>query len=250
MYFILSKVLLFIITPVYWVCTLLLIAAFTKRKKLRRWCAIAGTVLLAILSNGWLLNAAIRSWEYKQVTLPDSSQYSCAIMLGGFGSAQNKRERTFNGSSDRFIQGMKLFYTGHTSHLLMSGGNGTLGNEIYSEADWVKDQLKEFKFADSTILIENRSRNTVENASFSADILKKSGLKPPFLLVTSAIHMRRAAMIFKNNKVDIVPFPCDFQSHDIIAPGFTDFIPDFSIITGWNNLMKEITGYIVNSRMK
>jgi len=250
MYFILSKVLLFLITPVYWICILLLIAAFTNRRKLRKHTAIAGLILLYIFSNTWLLNVCANSWEYKQVKLPDTAHYSCVIVLGGFSSPVEGKEGRFNGVSDRFIQGMKLVVTGKASHILITGGSGSLRPDEFSEGEWVRGQLKEFKLADSTILIEGKSRNTMENARFSAEILKKSGLKPPYLLVTSAMHMRRSVMIFNKNNVPIVPFPADFITHKIHPPTFWDLIPEFSAITWWDGMIKEIFGYVVNGRMK
>lgn len=245
MYFILSKVLLFIIIPIYWIIILLLIAAFTKHRKLRKRSAIAAVILLAIFSNEYLCNSLSKAWEWPQVHLPDTAHYSCSIVLGGFSSQNSGKEGHFNYAADRFIQAVELQATGKTSHILISGGNGTLNPDVYSEGEWARGQLKKFNFPDSVILIESKSRNTLENAQFSAALLKKSGLKPPYLLITSAFHMRRALMIFKNAGVDVRPYPGNFMAADMkFAPN--QLIPDFEALTWWDLYIKEICGYAVN----
>lgn len=245
MYFILSKVLLFLIMPVNWIIILLLIAAFTKHRKLRHRTAIAGLILLLIFSNTYLCNRFARAWEWPRVNLPDSAHYSCAIVLGGFTSQSNASEGHFGPAADRFIQAMRLQLTGKVTHILVSGGNGHLNPGEFSEGEWARGQLKQFKFADSTILIEGRSRNTLENAQFSATLLKQSGLKPPYLLVTSAFHMRRALMIFKKAGVNVMPYSCNFMTTD---GGFStdQLIPDFEAITWWGLYIKEMCGYVTN----
>jgi uncharacterized SAM-binding protein YcdF (DUF218 family) len=250
MYFIISKVLLFLIFPINWIIVLLLIAIFTKRRKLKKWTTITGIILLIIFSNTWLCNWFAHTWEVKRVTLPDSARYSSAIILGGFVSQINEKEGYFNHSSDRFIEGVRLYTTGKVSHLLISGGNGALNPDGFSEGKWVREQLRQLKFADSSILIEGKSRNTLENAKYSAALLKQSGLKPPYLLVTSGFHMRRALRIFRNNGVDVLPYPCDFISSDVGRPTFVDLIPNFEALTWWNTTIKEEWGYVINYFMK
>jgi uncharacterized SAM-binding protein YcdF (DUF218 family) len=250
MYFLLSKLLLFLIFPINWIIVLLLIAIFTKRRKLRKWATISGIVLLVIFSNTWLCNWFAHTWEWPATNLPENAHYSCAIVLGGFVSQINDKDGRFNHASDRFIEGVRLVATGKASHILISGGNGNFNPGQFSEGEWVRGQLKQLHFADSTILIEGKSRNTLENAKYSAALLKQSGLKPPYLLVTSGYHMRRAMHIFKNAGVNVEAYPCDFISGDVGRPGFADMIPNFEALTWWNTTIKEEWGYLVNYFMK
>jgi uncharacterized SAM-binding protein YcdF (DUF218 family) len=59
--------------------------------------------------------------------------------------------------------------------------------------------------------IEEESFNTAENAKFSARILKHSGVRR-ILLVTDAMHMRRAVMSFKQTGLEVVAAPTTFFS--------------------------------------
>lgn len=180
-----------------------------------------------------------------KVNLPHNAHYSCSIVLGGFSSQSSGKEGHFSFAADRFIQAMLLQRAKKTSHILISGGNGHLNPGAYAEGEWARGQLQQFGFADSVILIESKSRNTLENARFSAALLKQSGLKPPYLLVTSTFHMRRALMIFKRAGVNVTPYPCNFMGSDLkFTPD--QLIPDFEAITWWDLYLKEICGYLVN----
>ncbi|HWZ03040.1 MAG TPA: YdcF family protein [Mucilaginibacter sp.] len=186
-------------------------------------------------------------WDIKPVPLKTSGPYSCAIVLGGFSSEGKNGEGFFNTSADRFIQGLKLLSTGQVSHILISGGNGNLIPDSFEEGDWVKTQLKLFKVPDSCILIEDRSRNTIENAAFTKPILQKAALQPPYLLVTSAFHMRRSLGIFKATGINVIPYSCNYlpgTGSTNISIG--DFIPDGSILGTWDYYIKEAIGTLVN----
>jgi uncharacterized SAM-binding protein YcdF (DUF218 family) len=168
--------------------------------------------------------------------------------LGGFSSKNRTGQGIFTISADRFIQGLKLINTGEVSHILITGGNGELIPDSFTEGDWVKTQLKIFKVPDSCVLIENRSRNTIENAAFTKPILQKAGLQPPYILVTSAFHMRRSLGIFKATGINVIPYPCNYlpgtDSDSSIFIG--DFIPDGSILGTWDYYIKEALGTLVN----
>ncbi len=210
---------------------------------------MASAVVLIIFSNPFLLNQFAKRWDIKAVPLKKSGSYSCAIILGGFSSEDGHGHGFFNGNSDRFIQGLKLIVSGKVSHILISGGNGFVIHDHFAESNWVKTQLLELKVPDSCILVENRSRNTIENARFSKIILKEKRLQPPYILVTSAFHMRRSLGIFSRGGMDVIPYPCNF----IAGHGGTSImqlIPDVDPLYNWNYYIKEVIGNVVNSFKK
>lgn len=57
--------------------------------------------------------------------------------------------------------------------------------------------------------LEVRSLNTAENAIFSADILKRAGIRR-VILVTHAWHMPRARAAFEANGITVIPAPTAF----------------------------------------
>jgi len=245
MYFILSKVLAYFIQPLSWVFILLAIFFITKNKKRKHRCLIAAIVILYIFSNSFLFNKFAGVWDIPPYQQKNNDVYSCAIVLGGFSGGDKSNHGHFTAAADRFIRGAQLLTTGKASHLLITGGNGSLDPGTFREGAWAKVQLEELGISDSLILIENNSKNTIENAKFSNVILQKSNLKGPYLLVTSGFHMRRALMIFKKEGINVIPYSCNLMRRDDLS--FDDyFIPSAEPLGGWVFYIKELIGYTVN----
>ncbi|MEO6851263.1 MAG: YdcF family protein, partial [Mucilaginibacter sp.] len=242
MYFILSKVLLFILFPLCWVAALLITAIFAKKPKIKKRSLIAALAVLVIFSNPFLLAKFAEKYDLPPGTINKNKVYSAAIILGGFSGEDKNGQGYFNDKSDRFIQALKLKATGQVSHIFVSGGSGNPQQDKFTEAGWVKSQLLEFKIPDSLILTELRSRNTFENAAFTKTILEHSHLPPPYLLVTSAFHMRRAFYIFKKEGMDVTPYPCGYLAgnNKLYLADYLTF--DTGTLNSWNYYLKEIVG--------
>lgn len=245
MFFILSKVLSFLLLPVLYVFVLLLIAAITKRPKLKRRCLTWGVVLLWIFSAPLFLNLLARAWDIAPVKLPPGKTYGAAIILGGFVSENKQGKGVFNWAADRFIQGILLQRSGQVKKIVISGGNSNLVPDAFREGYFVQQQLRILQIPDSCILIENHARNTVENASLTKALLLKNKQQGPYLLVTSAFHMRRAMQIFNGQHVDVIPYSCNVISGDVQWSLF-ELMPSAEVLSKWSLYIKEIIGFSVN----
>jgi uncharacterized SAM-binding protein YcdF (DUF218 family) len=245
MYFIFSKVLLFLLFPINWIFVFLLIALFSKKVKLRQKCFVTGVVLLVIFTNPYLLYLFAKSWDIGPDPLGKGKVYSAAIVLGGFSGEDKNGNGVFNEYADRFIQGVRLKEERRVSHILISSGNGNLQQSSFKEAAWANGVLKEFNLPDSAILIEQQSRNTFENAAFSKELLEKEHLKPPYLLVTSAWHMRRALYIFKKSAMDVIPYPAGHIAGNSKFSATDYVMPDAGALAGWGFYLKELVGLVV-----
>ncbi len=80
-----------------------------------------------------------------------------------------------------------------------------------TEAQDMKDLLVEYGVPDEAILVEPKSRTTIENAQRTAELLRPKGIKE-ILLVTSAFHLRRATTLFETAGFKVTPVP---TSHEI-----------------------------------
>jgi hypothetical protein len=63
------------------------------------------------------------------------------------------------------------------------------------------------------LVLENRARNTEENAEFSKSLL--AGIEGPKLLVTSAFHMPRSMGLFRKAGIEVLPWPTDYRSSGV-----------------------------------
>ena len=232
----------FFISPFNWVL-ILLAAGFLFRKKVRRKiCFISALCIFVLFGNKGLLDAYARNWQPKPAILQPGITYSCGIVTGGFGSPDADGGGYFNATADRFIQVMKLYKTGKIKIILISGGNGKPDNENFREGAWAKEQLIEMGIPASVIFVEDKSDNTAGNAINTKKILDSLRLKPPYLLVTSAYHMPRAALIFKKAGINVIPFPCNYDQ----GRGRIDiwsFFPTPSVLLSWDTYLKETLGY-------
>ncbi|WP_295712244.1 YdcF family protein [Mucilaginibacter sp.] len=245
MFFILSKVLAFLLIPLLYIFVLLAIAVFSKKPKAKRNCLLSGLVLLWIFSAPLFLNLFAKAWDVAPGKLDAGKTYSAVIVLGGFAGDNGKGKWAFNWAADRFIQGVLLQRTGKAKKIVISGGNGHLFADGFREADWAKEKLIALQIPDSCILVENQSRNTLENASLTKALLIKNKLKGPYILVTSAFHMRRSLQIFKSKGFDVIAYPCNYFAGTGNL-SFGDLIPEAGVLTGWNTYIKELIGYMVN----
>jgi uncharacterized SAM-binding protein YcdF (DUF218 family) len=242
MFFILSKVLLAFIFPLTWVFGLMVYGLFTKNVKRKKTLLISAFILLCFFGNRFTAGAIAGLWDSTPFK-PSSQKYSAVIVLGGFVSEGQNGQGYFNGASERFSTATKLLADGTARHLLFTGGNADINPDNFSEAQFVGRQLKNLNFADSLILLDGKARNTRENAINAKALLEKAHLKPPYLLVTSAFHMRRANLIFVKAGLNVVPYPCGYEAKGSILPA--DFIPGTEALGQWNVYMKEMVGYLI-----
>jgi uncharacterized SAM-binding protein YcdF (DUF218 family) len=242
MFFILSKILIYLLNPMIWILAGMSLALFTPKKILRYRALLVSSIILFLFSNPFLLNQFAEQWDIGNESYDKNKIYSCAIVLGGFSSDNGNGGGFFNASADRFIQALKLKTSGKVSNLLIVGGNSKIIPGKFMESVWVKAQLIELNIPDSTILIESNSRNTSENALFSKNQLRRKNLPPPYLLITSAFHMRRSLYTFKNAGIKVVPYPSNFVvgKNEV---SFDDFIPQAEVINTWGTYLKEVIGF-------
>ena len=67
-------------------------------------------------------------------------------------------------------------------------------------------------------------------------------LQPPYLLITSAHHIPRATVLFKNAGINTVPYPCSYiagrENYRL-----SGIIPQIEVLMRWEFYIKETGGY-------
>ena len=151
-----------------------------------------------------------------------------------------------------YIALARLRYAAHLQRrtglpLLVSGGNGADGGRpapgrmrAYAKADGMAAALRE-DFGVPVRWIEPRSRDTAENATFSAEMLKAGGVRR-ILLVTDAMHMPRAHAVFARAGLDVVDAPTMFFTRwppniDAWVPGAEGMRLSWYAIYEWLGLL-------------
>jgi uncharacterized SAM-binding protein YcdF (DUF218 family) len=214
---------------------------FIKNKQKSRKLFIAAIIIFWVFSNTFLLNFFARQWDIRPVTLPDGKQYSCAIVMGGY-VMDGGGKGYFAPSSDRFIQAVKLYKQAKVSHLFITGGSGRVINGTpFKYADWVAGELMTMGVPADAIITEDNSRNTLENAANTKQLLSERGLAPPYVVITSAFHMRRSLWTLRHAELDVVPYPCNYLA-GITTPDFNNIWPSAGTLATWPVYIKEVVG--------
>ncbi len=250
MFFILSKMLNFLVKPMNWIVGLLVFSAFAKTQRWRRRTLQLGVWLLVALSNHALFNAVVRWWEPDAVASSELvPPYQIAIVLGGYSNPHIEPQAdryNFSWNANRLTQALELYFQGRVQKLLLTGGSGNPFNQSYSEARDVVRWLTLVGVARSDIIVEGRSRNTYENALYSKALLDSLGLgQQPHLLVTSAWHMPRAEACFRKVGLQVRPYPVDYMSERWGWSPYMWLWPNPMDLHRWTLLCNEWVGYWV-----
>jgi uncharacterized SAM-binding protein YcdF (DUF218 family) len=116
-------------------------------------------------------------------------------------------------SSDRLLVAFRLYRSGKAPLILCTGGNNQLAGQSgkIPEATWMDRLLEEWSIPPTAIQIEGNSTNTHENATRSYAVLAPQSIRR-ILLVTSAMHMPRAAGAFRKAGFEVIAVPADFHT--------------------------------------
>ncbi len=251
MFFFLSKVLLFLINPLVWIVVLLGFGLFFKKEKWRKRSLQLCLAVLLFFSNSWISSRVVKAWETPPLLVADMSEtYDLGVVLSGYMKLGYDLPNEaslfpFASGSNRLHHAVQLYRLGKVKQLLLSGGSGNVFGEKISESTVVKQYLLSIGIPESDIIVEADSRNTHENALFTAKLLKE--IKHPYqniLLITSADHMPRANKCFINEGLSVTPFPVDTSSKP------SDFnldylLPSLGALQTWRSLLKEWIGCFV-----
>jgi uncharacterized SAM-binding protein YcdF (DUF218 family) len=244
MFFLLSKVLSFLFSPLIWVLGLVLWGLLTKLPNRKRFCLILALIVAYIFSNEFLLNEALRKWETPPVSYEKVEKADYAIVLGGFSDFNKAASRSqLTPSGDRIWQALQLYKQKKVNKLLITGGSGKLLRDEELEADKIREFLLTLQIPSKDIVIESVSRNTHENAQFTAEWLKKHDPKATCILVTSAWHMKRALGCFKKERIDVTPYAADVRSKPRMYNADVLLNPTIRTMFSWEALIKELIGY-------
>jgi uncharacterized SAM-binding protein YcdF (DUF218 family) len=252
MFFILSKLLQFALSPAIWVLTLLFLAIFAQSPKRRVLWLRSAIVLLLALTNPFLSNQAWQTWEAPLVPMRMVAHgaFDAAVLLTGIAAPDRPQtDRVFVVlGADRVFHTVQLWRQGSFAHIIISGGSGTLSGEHgRSEAAQLRQLLLQSGVPDSAIVLEEKARNTRENAVYTAQLLAQRPALAPrqrLLLVTSAFHIRRATGCFQRAGISAMPFPASYTGEPQRWTLDAVIVPQAAAFYHWDRLIHEIAGYL------
>ncbi len=248
MFFFLSKIFAFLLSPFTWIGILLVLAFITKKTGRSKKLMIAAFALFYIGGNRFIADEVMRLWELP-ITQYDQLQpsYEVGIVMGGgiIQEDKNTNRLIFRKNTDRLLQAIHLYKSGTIRHMLLSGGAGDLYERDMKEGALLKKYLVGIGIPDSVILVDSVSDNTHESAVICSSLLKKYPAGTKSLLITSSFHMRRSAACFTRQGVVFDRFTTNKQTGDRKWNLRHLLVPDVSSIFFYQNFFHETIGFIV-----
>jgi uncharacterized SAM-binding protein YcdF (DUF218 family) len=246
MFFIISKLLAFIIAPIVWVTVLLIWALLTKDPRKKRKVLIITFCVFYFFSNTFILDEFMRKYETPAVQESSlNGKYDAAIVLGGMIAYDPTFIRPqFDRAVDRLMQAVTLYKDGKVRRIFISGGSGSVLEKNVLEGVILKEYLLKLGIPDTSIVIEKYSKNTHENALFSKPILDSLNKNGRYILITSAFHMRRSIRCFEKAGIHVTPFSADRYSGPRKFVFDSMFIPATEALDAWNVLLHEWIGLL------
>ncbi|MDW8287700.1 MAG: YdcF family protein [Flammeovirgaceae bacterium] len=234
--------------PFTWVFIFLLLALFLKRTVLARRFLWLAMISLYFFSNPTISNSLMLWWEVPPTPLAEiKNTYDIGIVLSGVMNVHKSPHDRFytNKGADRVLHAALLYQRGIIKKILVTGSYVKLSGDVKDEAASMKELLLLCGVPEEAIILENKARNTRENALFSAEIIRREYPTASLMLITSAFHMRRAVACFEKVGLHVTPFSADMSTWDTDISLMSLLVPSENSFANFNKLVHELVGYAV-----
>lgn len=184
------------------------LALMARRPRAGRWLCAAGVLLLYAMSTDQLATSLIAGLEVHPAVTPDEVRDSGAGAIVVLGGGRYPQGPEFGAETVAGVALERMRYGAYLHRetglpLLVTGGS--VFGEANSEASLMQ-AAAERDFGVSVRWVEERARNSAENALYSQTLLAAAGVRS-IVLVTSASHMRRSVIMFERVGLQVLPAP-------------------------------------------
>ncbi|MDO9425984.1 MAG: YdcF family protein [Methylobacterium sp.] len=219
MFFPLSKLIFFVLTPsnalILAVVAGALLIALGRGRRFGGGLVLAAALGLLVAGFSPLaLWVALPLEERFPAFVDDGTPVAGIVVLGGGIETRLSAARdqlVLNEAGERQIALADLARRYPDARLAFAGGNAGLRPGEVSESEIVGRTADGLGLPRTRLILEDRSRNTRENAAFTAALVKpKPGER--WLLVTSAWHMPRAVGCFRAAGFTVAAYPVDYRT--------------------------------------
>lgn len=225
---------------------LLGLALAARRRRTGMALALLGIVLaLALSTNGmaqWLARHLVPPVAAAQPQ--DLQRVQAVVVLGGGVWPQAPEYGTPQPSESTLVRlryGVRLArQTGKP--LAFAGGAGWGGADPAVTEGTVARRMLQEDYGLALRWMDDRSRDTAENAARMAELAGRDGVRR-IALVTDAVHMARAAAAFRRAGFEVVPAPTDFPRPR--RGSLLEWLPSTDGIATCRHVLREWLGRLV-----
>ncbi|MDE2343171.1 MAG: YdcF family protein [Betaproteobacteria bacterium] len=217
--FLLKKILSSLLLPPFGLALLGLLGLWLSRRHRRPGLALVVLALAAtgVLSIPLVADGLMHSLERFAPLSTDGLAQAQAIVILGGGQYPQAPEYGGRNTVNRWTL-ERLRYGARLQHqsglpILVTGGAPYGGRP---EADAMKEVLEE-DFHGQVRWLEDRSRDTAENAAYSARLLREAGITR-IALVSQGWHLARAVALFQREGLTVLPAAIGYATEEPLWP--------------------------------
>lgn len=235
----------FLLPPGIFIIILMVAGCMALRKK-HRWSGIGGLSIAALL---WTVSIGpfadfVMSGLESGLAIPDQPKGDVVIVLGGsvYGASPDLSGTGAPGPDtvQRMVTGARLQRRLGVP-IIISGG------KVYKTSASIANATKRFLIdlgiPSQAVILENRSRDTYENALYCKAICDQKGFTRP-VLVTSGYHIKRAMLSFKKVGLNPLPFPCAVTTWPNKQYGWHSYLPKAEALATTSAALHEWIGLL------
>ncbi len=244
---------LFLLGPIGIIFATIVIAALTcinKRiaPKLRRIIAWTCLIVIYLSSTGFISRPLLYILEHKKsFSQNDCQKYDAvAVLCSGveIGSYSDVSSKINESSLKRLIKGVELASKNKKTLIVLGG---TTKKTEAAEAELVGLTAIDLGIEKDKLIIENKSKNSLQNITELKNIIQQRRLKKVFV-VTSASHGLRVEKLLNKQGIDHCMVLTDYKAREKTV--FNDFIPSIKNMEITSVLTYEILAIIKYSVIK
>ena len=197
---------------------LLFLAGLYCRHKYYRTAGLLGSIALGLTLCGgttlpFSLSATLEASYYSSTDMDSIPRVSTVLVLGGYISHGQGEIHGFDTGDafDRILTGVELVRLGKGQLLLLGGGavvNGTMKDTEFSE---IEPWISRWELVGVPVDHVGLQSNTFEEAKAVKQFLD-ARQEDRVILVTSALHMKRAKAVFESAGIKVEAVACDYLS--------------------------------------
>ncbi|MEO6013438.1 MAG: YdcF family protein [Devosia sp.] len=194
-----------------------LLLSFRKGRGWSRFVMALGALLLFVGCFTTFGYAIITPLEDRFVRPAEPARIDGIVVLGGAMDSEVNSVRhgwELNRSGDRFVETLRLALAHPEAKIVIAAGPAALAMEQEPEAYAAQRFFTAFGIAADRLVLDDKSRNTEENAQF-AKALAGDMSGQNWLLVTSAFHMPRSVGLFRMAEFPVTPWPADYLASGV-----------------------------------
>ena len=217
----LHKVLPLLTAPLFIALTLMAFGIIQRKTRL----LVFSILILTIFSSQFFADWATKTAEhpYRPTNIKSLKKSDFVVVLSG--------------DVKRFEAAVKILKSDKADGVIVTSGKTPWEKKELSDGQYYMSIAEEYGIELSKIIITGNVQNTEQEAK---EVSRLISPEATLTLVTSATHMTRAVMLFKNHGFNLTAYPINFYEGHKISP--MKFIPSAGALNNSSNIFREFQG--------